>query len=168
MRKHQALVTAITTLCLAGVAHAGGSSGSIGVGAETHLSGLNGLSVSYDGGQFHVNGMLGVFDPAGDSNTDVVLGAGFYYHVRSTAMADFGIGSGLGLAFTGRGGDSANDQTLFFIEPGFSIRAFVASNVALSFTGGFAVGIADADGFSLGAAGAGNVTGSAGVHYYFF
>jgi len=168
MRKHLALVTAITTLGLAGVAHAGGSSGSFGVGAETQLSGINGLSASYDGGQFHVNGLLGVSDPDGPSNTDVVLGASFYYHIKSTAMADFGLGAGLGLAFLNGGGDTADNQTQFYIEPGFAIRAFVASNVALSFTGGFSVGLADANGFYLGAAGGPNVTGSAGVHYYFF
>jgi hypothetical protein len=168
MRKHLALVSAITTLGLAGVAHAGGSSGSIGVGAETQLTGTSGLSVSYDGGQFHANGLLGVADPGGPSNTDLAFGASFYYHIKSTAMADFGLGAAVGLEFQNQGGSGNDDATLFFIEPGFAIRAFVASNVALSFTGGFAVGLADADGFVLGGTGGTNVTGSAGVHYYFF
>jgi hypothetical protein len=168
MRKNLALVTAITTLGLAGVAHAGGSSGSFGVGAETHLSGVTGISGSYDAGQFHVNGLLGAFDPDGPSNTTLALGASFYYHIKSTAMADFGLGGGIGLQWDHLGGDTADNTTFFFIEPGFSIRAFVASNVALSFTGGFSIGLVDTKDFRLGGAGGEGVTGTAGVHYYFF
>lgn len=168
MRKHQALVTAITTLCLAGVAHAGGSSGSVGVGAETRINDATGLSVSYDGGQFHVNGLLGVRDDDGPNNTDVAVGASFYYHVKSTAMADFGLGAAVALQFLHGGAPSNDNATVFSLEPGFSIRAFLASNVALSFTGGFSVELADGSDFVLGGAGGGAVTGTAGVHYYFF
>lgn len=168
MRKHQALVTAVTTLALAGVAHAGGQSGSLGVGAETHLSGTSGISVAYDGGQFHVGGLIGVSDPDGASNTDLGLGASFYYHIKSTAMADFGLGAAVSFQFLNQGGDSADNETRMFIEPGFSIRAFLASNVALNFNAGFAVGLIDSGDFVLGAAGGNGVTAAAGVHYYFF
>ena len=54
--------------------------------------------------------------------------------------------------------------TALLIEPGMQIRAFVASNVALSFTGGLTLGLADAEGVALTA----QPVGSAGVHYYFF
>jgi hypothetical protein len=68
-------------------------------------------------------------------------------------------------------------DTHMYLEPSFQIRLFVASNVALSFTAGLVIGLVDAQdnyGISLGApsiggsnSGAGIVTGSAGVHYYF-
>ena len=67
-----------------------------------------------------------------------------------------------------------------YLEPGFQIRVFLSANVALSFSGGIVIGVADTDGVSLagqttgGAAGnfdavAGSlaVNGGAGVHYYF-
>ena len=61
-------------------------------------------------------------------------------------------------------------MTLLFIEPAFQIRAFLASNVALSFTGGFSIGAADASDLVIGGQVTGidgQVTGMAGVHYYF-
>jgi hypothetical protein len=51
-----------------------------------------------------------------------------------------------------------------FIQPGFQIRLFVASNVALSASGGFNIAAADAEGLLLD----GDLTGALGVHYYFF
>ena len=61
--------------------------------------------------------------------------------------------------------DADNRDTSLFLEPGFQIRLFVASNVALSFNAGLVIGALDAPGgFAL----TGNVTGGAGVHYYFF
>jgi hypothetical protein len=155
-----------------GVAHAGGSEGSIGVGAEYGLTtvglgmgggaiGMGGASLNYDAGKFHVGGFLGIVDPEGTNNTDFALGARFYYHVHSTATTDFGIGGNLGMISIDTGPDR---NSLLFLEPGFQIRAFVATNVALSFTVGLAIGAVDAGGFAL----TGQATGGAGVHYYFF
>jgi hypothetical protein len=145
-------------------AQAGGSKGSIGVGVEHQLSGTTGISGDYDAGTFHVGALLGVDDPGGPGNTDIDLGAHFYWHLHTTAMSDFGLGGALGLRFLNQGGDSADDLTAFYVEPGFQIRAFIAANVALSFTAGFTVGLADADGFTL----LGDFNGEAGFHYYFF
>ena len=80
-------------------------------------------------------------------------------------MAEFGIGGGFGVGLVGdRMPGMDNNATLVFIEPGFQIRAFVASNVALSFTGGLTLGVADAEGVAVN----GQLNAVAGVHYYFF
>jgi hypothetical protein len=166
MKNSLMLVSGLAVLALgAGTALAGGSEGAIGFGAEFQLSGLGGISGSYDMGQFHVGAFLGFDDDAGDDNTDLALGGRFYYHLHSTAMSDFGIGGSLGMAFIGdRTPGADNDATVVFIEPGIQTRAFVASNVALSFTAGLSLGLADADGVFLD----GQPVFAGGVHYYFF
>lgn len=154
-----------------GTASAGGSPGSLGVGAESSLGsldagdlglfGIGGISLNYDAGDFHVGGLLGFADGGDDDDTNFTLGGRFYYHLASTAMADFGLGGNLTLLSLDGPGDRA---AVMFLEPGFQIRAFVTPNVALSFTAGLAIGVVDAEGLALG----GQATGSAGVHYYFF
>lgn len=166
MKKNLAVVSGLAVLMLgAGVASAGGSKGSLGVGGELQLNGqLGGLSANYDMGEFHVGGFLGFSDEGGEDDTDIALGARFYYHVHSSAMADFGVGGGFGVGFIGDRAPGDNNQTLVYIEPGLQIRAFVASNVALSFTGGLTLGTADAEGVAITAL----PSAFAGVHYYFF
>jgi hypothetical protein len=154
-------------MAAAGVASAGGSEGSIGVGAEQQLSGPGGVSFNYDGGKFHVGAFLGLQDPDGADNTDFTLGARFYYHVASTAMSDFSVGGSVGIfsdATPAMGPVDAHRDTKLYIEPGFQIRAFVASNVALSFSGGLVIRALDDSGVAVD----GQFTASAGVHYYFF
>lgn len=154
-------------LATATPALAGGQEGSIGVGAELSLSQIvgspaGGVSMNFDAGVFHVGGFLGLADAEGDDNTSLFVGGRFYYHIHSTLSSDFGLGGALSLASI----DSPlGRDTNLFIEPGFQIRTFLGgSNVALSFTGGIVIGVADAGGVALG----GQVTGVAGVHYYFF
>lgn len=158
-------------------ATAGGQAGSIGVGAEYQISGLGGASVNYDAGQFHLGGFLGFIDPEGPNNTQFYVGGRFYYHVHSTAMSDFGLGGTLGIGSVPTPMAANNNRdTDVFLEPGFQIRLFLASNVALSFDGGIVFGLIDAGGAAItgqaidGAHGLGNVgfAGGAGVHYYFF
>lgn len=160
-------LAALFLMAAAGVAHAGGSEGSIGVGGEYQLSGLGGLSANYDGGRFHVGGFLALDDPDGDDNTDFGVGVRFFYHIASTAMSDFSVGGSIGLESDATPAmaplDSRRDQNLF-LEPGFQIRAFVTPNVALSFTGGLLIRALDDSGLALTA----QPTGIAGVHYYFF
>ncbi|MGE0868603.1 MAG: hypothetical protein AB7P03_08575 [Kofleriaceae bacterium] len=146
----------------AGVAHAGGSEGSIGVGVETPIDEIlgAGLSMNYDAGQFHAGGLLGFLDPGGNSDSNFALGGRFYWHLHSTAMADFGIGGQLVWIST----PGPERVHAVYLQPGFQIRAFVASNVALSLAAGITIGAADADGIWL----SGDYTGVAGVHYYFF
>ncbi|MFN0248578.1 MAG: hypothetical protein ACKV2T_16925 [Kofleriaceae bacterium] len=151
---------------MAGTATAGGSTGSIGVGFESQLNSvLNGVSANYDMGEFHLGGFLGFADGGGDDDTEITFGGRFYYHVHSTAMADFGIGGSFGVGILPPISPGIDEKpTVVYIEPGFQIRAFVASNVALSFSGGLSLGVADAEGVEV----TGQLTGLAGIHYYFF
>lgn len=176
MKNTLVLVSSLGLVALgAGTAFAGGSEGSLGVGAEGQLSGLGGISASYDMGQFHVGGFLGFDDDGGTDDTDIAIGGRFYYHLHSTAMSDFGIGGSVGIGFFGDGNNNTDNATVVYIEPGLQIRAFIASNVALSFTAGVSLATSDADGLRIGGQGIGVVdetlltpSGSAGVHYYFF
>jgi len=171
-------LAAVLVLALIGNAEAGGQSGSIGVGAEYGLAlggtyagggggtpggtiGIGLASMNYDGGDFHAGGFLGFTDGGDDDDTHYAIGGRFFYHMHSGSMSDFSLGGNLGMVSL----DSAMDRaTLLYLEPGFQIRLFPASNVALSFTAGLAIGLVDAEGFGIG----GQATGSAGVHYYFF
>lgn len=161
-------LAAVFLMAAVGVAHAGGSEGSIGVGGEAQLSGLGGLSANYDAGKFHVGGFLALNDPDGEDNTDFGLGVRFFYHIASTAMSDFSVGGGVGYLSDATpavvpGADGTRDSNLY-LEPGFQIRAFITPNVALSFTGGLLIRALDDSGLSLTS----QVNGVAGVHYYFF
>jgi hypothetical protein len=151
-------------LATAGVASAGGQAGAIGLGAEYELNGIGGVSLNYDAGKFHAGGWFGFIDPAGGNNTEFDIGGRFFYHLHSTAMADFSLGAGLGIASTPPPMGMMNRRTEVFLEPGFQIRVFIASNVALSFTGGISIGVVDASGVII----SGQPEGIAGVHYYFF
>jgi hypothetical protein len=156
------LLAAMIVLATAGTATAGGQPGSIGVGTEIQISGLGGLSVNYDAGAFHVGGFLGFLDPDGEDNTTVDVGARFFYHIASTAMSDFGLGGGIGIR--SEDNPAPDDRsTDVFLEPSFQIRAFIAGNVALSFTGGIEIGAVDASEVNI----TGLLNAEAGIHYYF-
>jgi hypothetical protein len=158
----QTLLALAIVFSTVSVAHAGGQPGSIGVGAEIQLSGVGGLSVNYDTGKFHVGGFFGINDPDGPENTRVDIGGRFYYHVATSAMSDFSLGGSIGVRSDDAGPNI--DRTLdIYIEPGFQIRAFITPNVALSFTGGLSIAAGDVSGIAID----GEVTGVAGVHYYF-
>ncbi|HMG57648.1 MAG TPA: hypothetical protein VK601_29310 [Kofleriaceae bacterium] len=158
-----AAMIVFASVATARTASAGGLPGSIGVGAEFQISGLGGLSVNYDAGKFHAGGFLGYFDPAGADNSTIDVGGRFFYHLASTASADFSLGGSLGFQSLNRPAGGNNRATDVFLEPGFQIRAFVVPNVALSFSGGFIIGAADASELDV----SGNVVAEAGVHYYF-
>jgi hypothetical protein len=165
MKNTLVLVSSLAALVMGtGTAVAGGSEGSLGVGAEYQLSGLGGMSGSYDMGQFHIGGFLGFQDDGGDDDTDIDIGARFFYHLHSTAMSDFSVGGSVGIGFRGDGNDMTDNATLLFIEPGIQTRAFVASNVALSFTAGLIIATSDAEGIAI----TGQPVFAGGVHYYFF
>ncbi len=156
------LFSAVLVMAAAGVANAGGQAGSIGVGAEFQINGTGGASLNYDAGDFHVGGFLGYLDDDGPDNSQFDLGARFYYHVHSTAMADFGVGGSIGIVSADQPG-GGDRTTLVFLEPGIQIRLFLASNVAISASTGIVIGTADADGVLV----TGQTIG-AGLHYYFF
>ncbi|MEO8704755.1 MAG: hypothetical protein ABI867_32160 [Kofleriaceae bacterium] len=159
-------------LAASGSASAGGKEGSIGVGAEFGINGeAGGISMNYDAGKFHFGGFLALIDGGGDNDTDFTFGGRFYYHIHSTAMADFGIGGGFGFFSEDNVDDMINGGDRiqrFYLEPSFQIRVFPGvANVALSFTAGISIGLVDADEFRLDAQGAAPVA-LGGVHYYFF
>jgi hypothetical protein len=169
MRK---ILIPLATLALALVAgaraaHAGGNKGSFGVGYEQMLSGPGGVSVNYDGGQFHAGGFVGFANndfALGGDDSDVDFGVRFYWHAHSTAMADFGVGGGFGFLLENRP-DPMNDLSELYFDLGGQIRYFPGvANVALSATFGLAIGVNDADGVALGGA----PEAAFGVHYYFF
>ena len=154
-----------------GGARARAAAGSIGVGAEAQLNGIEGLSLNYDAGQFHVGGMIGYSDPAGGGNSVFEIGGRFFYHLHKTAMSDFSLGGNIGLASVP--GAMNDRKTDVYLEPSFQIRLFIASNVALSFTGGIVIGVADASDptpafLASGVAVTGQISAAAGIHYYFF
>jgi len=163
MRKILSSAMALAILGLAAPAMAGGSAGSIGVGGEFTLAGMGGASVNYDAGMFHVGGFFSYRDNPGPSDTETDVGGRFYYHIHSTAMSDFSVGGQLGMQLLDFENND-DDATIVEIDLGGQIRAFVASNVALSF--GLGIGIFAADGEGLLVTG--DITGVAGVHYYFF
>jgi len=163
-RMKKIMLAAILVFASVGTASAGGQPGSFGVGAEFQLSGIGGLSANYDAGKFHVGGFIGFFDPAGPNNTTVDIGGRFFFHIASTAMSDFSVGGGLGIQSTyDNQAGNPNRVTNLFLEPSFQIRAFLASNVALSFTAGIEIGTVDASEVNI----TGNISGEAGIHYYF-
>jgi hypothetical protein len=167
------LLVSIIVLGLAGAADAGGQAGSIGVGAEYQMSGVGGVSVVYDAGLFHVGGSLGFADPPGANNTVFQIAGEFYYHVHHSAFADFSLGGSLGLS-SDPVPMTNNRNSDVYLEPGFQIRAFLSSNVALSATAGIVIGVVDADGVAItGQSLGGNnssigAAGGIGIHYYFY
>jgi hypothetical protein len=166
MNKSAAFVAASVAVIVASTAeqsHAGGSESTIGIGAETQLNTVvSGVSLNYDAGRFHAGGLLGFSDQPGANNSIFQLGGRFYWRVHSTASSDFSVGGQFG--YDNRKTPLAKSIDSLFLEPGFQVRAFISTNVALSFTGGLVIGVADADGFAV----AGQLNASAGVHYYFF
>ncbi len=163
----------------AGPALAGGQADSLGVGAEYMMNGFTGgASVNYDLGKLHFGGFLSFVDTGDDNDdtTDYSIGGRVYYHLHSTAMSDFGIGGGFGFySDQVRDGGDTERFTYMFLEPGIQIRAFVTSNVALSFSLGIVLALQDAKGVALSGGVidndrgiGGSVTGGAGIHYYFF
>jgi len=136
-----------------------------GVGVQGMLLpfGPSGLSLAYDAGPWHAEGLLGIYKPpVGKAGVDV--GGNFWFHLHKTANADFSVGGGLGL--------SASAATIFFIQAGGQIRAFLTSNVALSATLGLAFSVIDADQIGLGGQSIGTSSlggfGGVGLHYYFY
>lgn len=168
MRKIPSLATLLLLCVLAttGPALAGGKEGTVGVGAEYGLNGITGGgSVNYDAGMFHVGGFLGFHDDGGDNDTDYTFGARFYYHLHDTPLSDFGVGGMIGFYSQDYRNDPRTErQSLLYFEPGVQFRAFIANNVALSFTVGLSFALADANGGDID----GQLQGLAGVHYYFF
>jgi hypothetical protein len=112
------------------------------------------------GGQFHVDGLVGLYHNTG---TDFDLAARGWYHVHATSSADFSLGVGLG--FTRRRNYVATTQWDFEMELGAQVRAFIVSNVALLGSLGLGLYIPDTGPTVVNISG--NLTGTVGLAYYF-
>ncbi len=136
----------------------------IGVGVESMLSGPSGPAVVYQAPNFHAEGILGVYDRT--NNSTILLAGRFYYQVHSGDLSDFSLGGGLGLVNfddPGMGGD--NNETDIHIELGAKIRVFLAPNVALGSSLGFAMVLDEAGDTAIIA---GRLQGTMGITYFFF
>jgi hypothetical protein len=115
------------------------------------------------GGQFHVEGLFGLYHQNG---TDFDMAARGWYHVHAASSADFSVGAGLG--FTRRRNTPAgltSAQWDFEMELGAQIRAFIVSNVALLGSVGLGLYIPDTGNTVVNISG--NLTGTVGLAYYF-
>jgi hypothetical protein len=142
----------------------------VGVGVTGFLlNGPFGLSGAYDAGPWHVDSVLGLVKPASGIRASFHLGARFWYHLHSSANADFSVGGGLGYRRVGGTGTSSDGV---WIEAGAQLRTFLASNVALSASLGLSVATIDFEAYGLGGQSVASSTlgGFAGVglHYYFY
>ncbi len=162
------LFAALMLVGVTGLAEAGGSPGTLGVGAEYQLAGIGGASLNYDAGDFHVGGFLGFADGGGDDDTTWALGGRFYYHLHSTTDADFSLGGGLGIASVPDPMGGGDEASLIYLEGGAQIRLFLAANVAVSASTGLVLGLSDADGVAVTGAGGVGLGAGVGLHYYFF
>jgi len=141
-----------------------------GIGAETMLpdtygiGGLGGLTVVYDAGLFHVEGILGFVDyPDNADGTDLDVGGRFLYHIHEAASADFSIGGGVGMhhVFLDNNRNDVND---FILEGLIQMRAFIVPNVALSGSAGVTATAGDDDLFAVTS----QLLGAVGITYYFY
>ena len=162
------LFAALMLVGVAGIAEAGGSPGTLGVGAEYQLAGIGGASLNYDAGDFHVGGFLGFADGGGDDDTSWALGGRFYYHIHSTTDADFSLGGALGIASVPDPMGGGDEASLIYLEGGAQIRLFLAANVAVSASTGIVFGLSDADGVAVTGAGGVGLGAGVGLHYYFY
>jgi hypothetical protein len=155
------LATAGTALAQDDAGRGGGSGGPLGVGVNAMLAGPFGPTVVYDTGMFHIEGILGFQDT--DAQTEFDIAGRFWYHISSSQAADFSLGGGLGVVSIDPAGEGTEGTTDIEIDAGAQVRAFIVPNVAISASLGLAILTGDADAVSL----TGDVTGSAGIIYFF-
>jgi hypothetical protein len=161
------LLASVVIAAAAGAAHASPEAGSFGLGAEFQLSGLGGVSGTYDAGAFHAGLALGLADKDAAGDTVFQVAGRFFWHVAGSAQADFSLGGSVGLETVTIPAMAMMNSTTdvnVYIEPGFQIRAFIVPHVALSFTGGISIGVAHDSTVVITGQG---LDGEAGVTYYF-
>jgi hypothetical protein len=149
------------TMPAAGAGHAQG----VGVGVTQLLSATGGtppaLNFVFDGGRWHADALFGAAD-TNDVTRFLLAGRG-WFHVHSTAAADFSLGGGLGFTHVEVPGP-LDDLAVLHIEAGMMIRWFATSNLALTAFGGIGLLASDGDGFLFG----GQLASGLGINYFFF
>jgi hypothetical protein len=156
-----ASTTTTTTTTTSGVGATHGTG--LGIGVLVPLvSPMGGASAAFDGGPWHLEGVLGLAKPNGSGDgarLSVIVGGRFWFHLHATANSDFSVGGGLAYFHAG-----PPDADALFVDGGGQFRAFLTSNVALSVTIGLGLATIDYNQLALG----GNFIGGAGLHYYFY
>ena len=136
----------------------------IGVGVHAMLAGPLGPSIVYNGGRFHIEGIL-AFTDVDNGNEMAIAGRG-WFHVHESPSASLSVGGGLGFLNsemdTGTG--TSVDSSVTVIEGGAQLRFFITRNVALSASLGLAILAGDADAVTI----TGQLTGGFGVTYFIF
>lgn len=137
--------------------NAEGKAGTLGLGGQMSLTGISGLSGTFQGSSFYVDGLFG-FRSFGDDDVLQIAGR-FWFPIHLGDNSDFSVGGGLGV--------TDQNETDVNIEAGAKIRMFFTPNVALSTELGLAYVVTGGDNtpnlFSLG----GELFGAAGITYFF-
>jgi hypothetical protein len=136
----------------------------IGVGVHAMLAGPVGPSIVYNGGRFHIEGIL-AFTDVEMANEMAIAGRG-WFHVHESPSASLSVGGGIGFVNSemdnGIGGSV--DSSVTVLEGGAQVRFFATRNVALSASLGLALLAGDADAVSI----TGQLTGGFGITYFIF
>jgi hypothetical protein len=163
MRFSPSLLALAACLAVSSPAWADGTeSTGLGVGVQSTLTGLSGPSLTYQAPRFHVEGIVGFHD---DGVTEIDLAGRFWFHVHSTAASDFSVGGGIGFESIDFGPETDTD---LHVEGGAQLRAFLASNVALSAALGLAIENGDDNDDEDIEFLAGQLVGGLGITYFFF
>lgn len=156
------------------VRHSSSSSGGgagIGVGVTQTIVASGPLGAVgqfvYDQSMWHLEGLFGFGSQevgGGDRATQLVFGAGGWYHLNQGSSSDFSLG---GTIVVGTVSGPGPSTTVTAFEPGALIRAFVTPNVAIFGRGGLAFQFGDtgSGGTEIGLGG--QVTGNFGATYFF-
>jgi hypothetical protein len=136
----------------------------LGVGVQAFLGGPAGVSLTYDPGNFRIDGILafGLQSADPDDIVQLTLAARALFPLHETAVSDFSLGGGLQMDYFSAG-DSDVDITLAALA---QIRMFVTTNVAISVTAGLGFVLDGDDGDNTIFLG-GQLQGSAGATYFF-
>jgi hypothetical protein len=149
----------------------GGTGAGIGVGAAVILSntGIGGFPTGqfvYDMAMLHFEGLFGFTSAengAGDRVSNLVFGAGGWYHLHRGSSSDFSLGALIAIN-TNTGPGPSTTVTAF--EPGATVRAFLTPNVALFARAGLVFLFGDT-GNGTNIALGGQPAGSFGFTYFF-
>jgi hypothetical protein len=137
----------------------------IGVGVHAMLAGPVGPAIVYNGGRFHIEGILAFADS--DAASGLAVGGRGWFHVHESPSASLSVGGGLGFLNSEKSDPAlpmAEDRSDIVIEGGAQVRFFVTRNVALSASLGLSILAGDADGVAI----SGQLTGGLGVTYFIF
>ena len=128
------------------------------------FSGPVGPSFVYNGGRFHIEGILGYMN-IDDGPSTLAIGGRGWFHVHESPGAALSLGGGVGIVnMEDDTGGVSNDISVTIIEAGAQVRFFMTRNVALSASMGLTIFSGDFDAMTL----SGQLTGGLGLTYFIF